>query len=392
MAAYPEGVIQNRYFYPGPVDIDLTTHLSALTGPSHHRSPDFITLFQETRLLLQEVFGSEQAPLILTSSGTGAMESLMRSVTSSNDSIVVIDAGKFGQRWAIIGEKLKRATHLIKVPWGEVPEECFLEGRIPSKTRAVFFQATETSTGLRLPLEHMIASIKLQAPDALICVDAVSAAIAEPLHMACWGVDGMISGSQKGFGAPAGLSFLALSPRAWSVAEKQKSDSFYFDMVQERKAQEQGSGNWTTATTLVCQLHTALSAMKNIGFQNIHQHHEEMMEITRSVLCELDLQLTISSQSHAARSVTSFQIPKNSQLQKRCQYWGVHLASGQGTLKGSILRLAHLGLTDPWKILTALQVIELSLYQENLISTLGKANKVGMQTILKHNAARFEDQ
>ena len=226
-----------RIFCPGPTPVPTQVAQQSLNTEIYHRSEEFKSIFLRTRDQLDQVFRGDTKPLILTSSGTGAMESAVVNLTNPGDAVLVIEGGKFGQRWTKLNESYRCNTKVYHLEWGSSIDLDHLESLVKShkNLKAVFLQANETSTGVAYPIAKIVPIIKKHS-DALVVVDAISGLIAQNLPMSDLGVDCLLSGSQKGFGVPPGLAFVALSKNAWDqISTREK---FYFDLKKEATGQE----------------------------------------------------------------------------------------------------------------------------------------------------------
>ncbi len=373
--------VKERLFCPGPTPVPSEIGIAALHTDVYHRTDTFRNDFLECRRLLQPFFGCSEAPLILTSSGTGALEAALVNLTAVGDSILVINGGKFGERWEKIGKAYQCQVETYLIPWGTCPDVNQLVAKIKAlpRCKAVFFQANETSTGVAYPVEELTKAIRKNS-EALVVVDAVSGMIAHRMEMDAWGVDCVVSGSQKGFGIPPGLSFIGLSKRAWG----QLSDRprFYFDLNKERKGQESGETAWTPATTLVMSLLVALRQLSMLGPDACEKHHRLLSEASREAARALGLELF--PKSHYSQALTAMRLPPSidgSALIKHCRKsYGAIFAGGQDHLKGKIIRLAHLGMVDQLELLAGIAALEMGLialgHKHSLGAGVGAAMKV----------------
>ncbi|MFW7378019.1 MAG: pyridoxal-phosphate-dependent aminotransferase family protein [Oligoflexus sp.] len=375
--------VRPRLFCPGPTPVPNEAAIAALHTNIYHRSADFKQHFQRARSLLCDFFDSPEGPIILTSSGTGALEAALVNLTSPGDEILVINGGKFGERWQKLGQTYQCSVDVIEVSWGQSPEINDILTKLQSRpnTKALFLQANETSTGVAYPIEEIARAVRKQRPEILIVVDAVSALVAHHVKLKSWDLDCVISGSQKGFGVPPGLAFLALSERAWSHISKRPR--FYFDLLRERQAQAEGQTAWTPATTLVLSLEVALQKLHEIGVDACVAHHALMAKACRAAAGALGLELY--SQSHHSQALTAIRLPSGmdgSQLVKVCrEKFGAIFAGGQDQAKGTIIRIAHLGVFDQFDIITALSAFEFGLREMGSRHDIGVGVQAAMKTM-----------
>lgn len=358
-----EPFLTERLFCPGPTPVPLAAHLAAMASSVYHRSEDFYKVFQGARTGLQPVFGSSAPPIILTSSGTGAMEAAVVNFTNPGDRTLVVNAGKFGERWEKLTKKYGCNTQVLTIPWGKCPELTVFDAAIAGEKglKAVFFQANETSTGVQLPVRELAVAVRRSHPDCLIVVDAISSLVAHQMEMDQWDLDVVVAGSQKGFGIPPGLSFVAVSKRAWGKLSTQPR--FYFDLKKERDEQEKGSGAWTCATTLVQALNQALIQIHGIGLERVLATHRQRAKAVRAAAGAMGLNMfPTSGFSHALSAIC---VPEGvdgkqllSTLRKK---FGFIFAGGQDQLAGKIVRFSHLGFMDRFDVLSGVAGLEFAL-------------------------------
>ncbi|RME84133.1 MAG: alanine--glyoxylate aminotransferase family protein, partial [Zetaproteobacteria bacterium] len=342
----------------------------------HHRTPQFSQIFAETREMLRQVFQTEQDPIMLASSGTGAMEAALVNLCSPGDTVIYVNGGKFGERWGKIAAKHGLRAAEIKVPWGEaVTPEAVAEAleRHP-EAKAVCVQASETSTTTEHPVRE-IAEIVRARPNTALVVDAITALGVVDLPMDEWGLDAVVSGSQKAFMLPPGLAMIACSEKYWRLAEGARCGRFYFDLAAERKAQAQGSDTtaWTPAVSLIIGLHEVLTMMLNEGLANVFARHALLAEAARAGVEALGLRLI---SKRPATSATGAFIPEGIPGGAFVKYlrdqMGVTFAGGQDQFKGKIVRIAHLGYYDAFDIVIAISALEMALKRFGVEVPLGK--------------------
>lgn len=377
--------IKKRQFLPGPTQVWSQGGHENLITTTYHRSEGFKETLHYGRENLAAIFGSINKPLILTCSGTGAMESAVLNLTAKGDEVLVVAGGKFGQRWAKLCREYECKVHLLEVSWGEVCKLEELKQKLEEAPhiRACFFQGTETSTAVSFPVEEMTRVIK-EKTQALVVVDTVTSLCSETITMDKWQVDCMIGSSQKGFGAPAGLSFVALSDLA--IKKITKRPKFYFDYRRELENQDKGVTSWTPAMTLIEQLNFSLQRIREFGIENLRAHHKRITESLRCALKGLDLKLL--AKSSYAKSVTGFYPPDGilaKELLQRIQSgYKVEITGGQEGLKDRILRIGHLGFVDPFDIISCLSALEFALKDLKSSHQMGTAVRVFMENYYKH--------
>ena len=373
---------QYRLFCPGPTPVPDEAMVAGTRASIYHRSEIFFNAFLEAATLLRPLFGSTENPLILSCSGTGAMEAALQHATATGDEVAVVVGGKFGQRWRDMATSYGCKVKTIDVPWGESPtirsiDEILRSCRNP---KALFIQANETSTGVHYPIESIVRTIRPNFK-GLIVVDCISSLGAHPMNMRDWGVDIVVAGSQKGFGIPPGLAFIALSDRAWEQTSSRPK--FYFDLAKERRAQVAGQSAYTPATTLIFSLQAALQKLHSFGLKAFIDHHRRLGRAARAAIPYLGLKLF--PKSHPSDSLTAMALPPSIDGTKLTKLllndFGFFLAGGQDHLKGKIVRLSHLGFTDRFNLFTGLAGLEIGLRRLGLDVPAGQAVGAAMTSL-----------
>ncbi len=355
--------MKQRLFTPGPTPVPETVMLRMAQPLIHHRSPEFQELFARVNENLQYVFQTAQPVITLTSSGSGAMEAAVVNLLSPGDTIIYVNGGKFGGRWGDIARAYGVNAIEITVQWGDAvqPEQVeYLLKKTPG-VKAVMLTHSETATGVFTDVKKINEIVKANS-DALTVVDGITSVGAHELKFDEWGLDCVITGSQKGLMIPPGLAFIALSERAWEQTKVSKLPKFYFSLATARKALQTNDTSWTPAITLILGLDTALQMMREEGIENIWARHERLTRAVRSGCAALGLKLFGSSPSHA---VTAVWLPESidgklflSLLKKK---YGITTAGGQGDYKGKIFRISHLGYYDEADITALFTCMELAL-------------------------------
>jgi len=356
-----------RLFTPGPTSLSPAV-LEALSRPIvHHRTEEFRQLFRECVSGLQAFLKTRDEVMVLTCSGTGAMEAALVNTLAPGDPMLALVAGNFGERWAQIGAAHGMSVRRLDAEWGEAvdPEAVERELAAHPELKAVFVQLSESSTGARHDVEALAAIVRRQ-PDTLLVVDAISGAGAMPLEVGAWGVDVAIVGSQKALALPPGLAFVSVGPRAWERIERSGSPRFYFDLLKQRKSQQTGDSAFTPAISLVAATRAALAEVEAIGgVDALVANAATLAGMTRAAAESLGLPLL--SPRHAGDALTALRPPAGIQagdvVKALKTRFGATVASGQGKLKGEIFRLAHLGYNDVIDTLGLLGALELVLAQ-----------------------------
>lgn len=351
---------------PGPTAIPEAV-LSDFSRPIlHHRTPQFQAVFREVEDGLKHLFQTSQDVMILSSSGTGAMEAAVSNLFCKGDEVITLNGGKFGERWTKIAKAYGLKPIEIRVEAGEAVELTALEDKVRShpNAKAVLFQASETSTGVEMPTEG-ICKIARKAGMLSVC-DGITACGVFPVPMDAWGIDVLMTGSQKALMIPPGLAFIAFSENAWASQSRSDLPRFYFDLAKERKLISKHQTAWTPAISLIQGLQSSLRLMREEGFENIYQRHALLARATRSAVEALGLERFAIR--HPSTAVTAVKVPATiadgKQIPKlmRDQY-GVTITGGQDELEGKIFRLAHFGYCGEFDITTAIACLELVLNQ-----------------------------
>ena len=350
MASHPN--YPYRLFAPGPVPLSEGVRQALSETMIHHRSEAFKATLRESLDLLQHVFQTRQPVMILSAAGSGAMEAALVNTLSPGDEALFIVSGKFGERWWKMGQAFGIKCYVMEVPWGQAVDEKELEEVLKKHptVKAVICQACETSTGVSHPIEKLARTIRQHAHESLIVVDAMTAMGAMPLPMDDWDLDVVVSGSQKAFMLPAGLSFISLSERAWKVANNCTTPKFYFDLAAELAANTKNETRFSSAVSLIRGLHCALQ--ENFAEDerlNKIKRCQTLAEATRQI-CKKVYGLDLFAQAPAS-SVTAVCIPD--ELQDKgltkilLEQFHLFVGGGQDHLKGKIFRVGHLGhITD----------------------------------------------
>jgi aspartate aminotransferase-like enzyme len=339
---------KQRLLTPGPTPL-LPQALHAMMGSDiHHRTEDFRKIYREVLADLKIVMGTANDVLALVASGTGAMEASVANCFSPGDKAIVCVAGKFGERWAEIVKAFGLDAIVLQEEYGgSVSAQRVVDAlKANPGVRGVFVQASETSTGAQHDVKAMGEAVK--KTDAIFVVDAITGLGTMPLDIDGWGLDIVIGGSQKAFMIPPGLAFLSVSPKAWAFAETSKLPRFYFNLKKEKKNAVNGESSWTPATSLLLALGEALKYVKALGMDKLVLNAQMLASATRAAVTTLGLELF--SPGAPSSSVTAVKSPKGMDsgviVKEYRSRFGSVIANGQGSMKGQIFRIAHLGYFD----------------------------------------------
>lgn len=377
-------MIKKQLFSPGPTPVPERI-LLAMAGPvMHHRDPAYEELFQEVREGLKYVFQTKQEVLVLTSSGTGAMEGTISNTLSPGDEALVVRGGKFGERWAEICEAYGVKVTPIDVTWGEAVDPAAIEKALDANPsiKAVLVQASETSTGVMHPIKEIAAIVK-KRDGTILVVDAISALGVFELPMDEWGIDVLVSGSQKAFMLPPGLAFVALSEKAWGFVEQAKLPKFYFDLKKELASAQKSQSQFTPAISLVVGLREALRMFKEEGLENCFKRHAKLAYATREAAKALGLELLAPrAPSNALTAIKAPEGVDGKKLKKNFEdMYGLIIAGGQSQLKGKIIRIAHIGYFQELDIIQAISALELVLKDMGYPVELGTGVKTAEEIL-----------
>jgi aspartate aminotransferase-like enzyme len=355
-------MIKQYLLSPGPTPIPNRVSLAMSETMIHHRTPQFNRIFEETRQGLRTLFGTKNDVLMLASSGTGAMEAAVSNLFSPGDKVLVINGGKFGERWLNIASAFGLEPVEVRVPWGQAVkvDEVERQLKIHPDVRSVMVQASETSTTVLHPVKE-IAKLTRNGP--LLIVDGVTAVGVLSIPVDEWGIDALVTGSQKALMLPPGLGFIALSDRAWAQTKKAKLPRFYFDLNLERKNQAKGSGAFTPAVSLIFGLRASLDMMAEEGLDRVYARHARLSRATRAAATAMGLKLLAPDSPTPA--ATGIFLPDGLDADRVLDYlrdsMGVILAEGQDQLKGKVIRIAHVGYMGAFDVITAIAALEMAL-------------------------------
>jgi aspartate aminotransferase-like enzyme len=346
---------------PGPTPVP-TDILEAVGRPMvDHRGRPFAALIRRSVERLKEFFQTKQEVLIYTTSGTGGMEAAVVNTLSPDDKVLAITIGAFGDRFVKIAETFGAQVTVLPYEWGEAanPEDVRKALAADPEIKAVLVTHNETSTGVTNPLEE-IAKVVREA-DRLLLVDAISSLGAIPCNMDGWGLDVVVTGSQKGWMVPPGLAFIALSERGWQANESARMPRFYMDVGKHRDFLEKGQTPWTPAVSIYYGLDVALEKMAAEGMESVYARHAKIGQMVREGVKALGLELLAVDERYASNTVTAIKCPEGVEvaaLRRTLEdEYGVVLAGAQAKLAGKAFRIGHLGLVSEDDIHHALDAL-----------------------------------
>jgi aspartate aminotransferase-like enzyme len=353
---------KQRLLTPGPTPLYPPALHAMMASDIHHRTEDFRKAYRSCLTDLKEVLGTSNDVLMFAASGTGSMDATVSNLFSKGDKVIVCSAGKFGERWAEIAKAYGLNASVLTVPYGQVVAPAQVERALAqdSEIKGVFVQASETSTGAAHDVQAMGRAVAKTG--AILVVDAITGLGTMPLDIDGWGLDILIGGSQKAFMIPPGLSFLSISPKAWKFAETAALPHYYFNLKKEKKSGDAGESSWTPATALVLALAEALRYIKQTGMAQLIENAQLLAHATRAAVVRMGLELFAAAAPGS--SVTAVKAPPGMDsgviVKEFRNRFGAIIANGQGSMKGQIFRIAHLGyfdFADLFAVIAGLEII-----------------------------------
>lgn len=328
----------------------------------HHRTEDFRKLYKQVLSDLQAVLGTSNDVLVLVASGSGGLEASVQNFFSPGDEVLVASAGKFGERWVEIMKAWGMKATVLTAPYGDVVSPSAVEQALAQNPniKGVFVQASESSTGAQHDVKSMGLAVK--KTNAIFVVDAITGIGTMPLDIEGWGLDIVVGGSQKAFMIPPGLAFVSISPKAWALADSAKASRFYFDLKRERKNAASGESAWTPNIALLLALAEALKYIKTLGLEKLVENAQLLARAAREAVQALGLEVFSSS---PASSVTAVRPPAGMDsgviIKEFRNRFNAIITNGQGSMKGQIFRLAHLGFFDFHDLFAVIAELEIIL-------------------------------
>jgi aspartate aminotransferase-like enzyme len=367
--------MQKRYLLaPGPTAIPPEVLLKMAEPIIHHRNPLFEAVMADVREGLKYLFGTKNEVLILTSSGTGAMEGAVTNMLAAGDRALCVRSGKFGERWTEICQAYGIEAKNLDIPWGDQLDPVEIEKILKTTPgiRAVYMQATETSTGARFPVKE-VAAIVRNFPETILVVDGITGVGVFELPMDEWGIDVLISGSQKALMLPPGLAFAGVSDKAWAATKRSNLPRFYFNWADELKNLRKNQTNFTPAISLIIGLRESLRIIREEGLENVFKRIDLLARATREGAMALGLEIFAKTPSPAVTAIVAPEgIDGQAIYKKMWQSYGVTGAGGQDQLKGRVFRIATLGWADKYDVITAVAALEFTLRDLGYRFEMGK--------------------
>src|SRR5450755_3349604 len=347
-------LLKNRLFTPGPTPLLPAAQTAMASFTMHHRTADFRALYTRVLADMKEFIGTNNDVLVLACSGTGVMEGSVSNLTSPGDKVLVLTAGKFGERWRDLAKAFGCNVEVISVPYGDTFSLDQIRQKLSPDIRAVYVQATESSTGARHDVKGIAKLIRDSGSDTLFVVDAITGLGTTHFDVDGWGIDVIIGGSQKALMIPPGLAYCAIGERAWQRMETAKNPRYYFDFRKERKAAAKGESSFTPATSLFAALGAALDFIRQMGNGDLAPGRKALVdnaelaaEMTRAGAKALGLSLFSSAPGAALTAINSPAGLDSGKIVKEFrETFSAVVANGQGDMKGKLFRVAHIGYYD----------------------------------------------
>jgi aspartate aminotransferase-like enzyme len=347
-------LLKNRLFTPGPTPLLPAAQNAMAAFTAHHRTADFRALFTRVLADMKDFIGTSNDVLVIASSGTGVMEGSVSNLTSPGDKVLVLTAGKFGERWRDLTKAYGCSVEVLEKPYGETFSLEEVRAKLTPEIRAVYVQATESSTGARHDVKGIAKLVRENGGDTLLVVDAITGLGTTHFDVDGWGIDVIIGGSQKALMIPPGLAYCAVSERAWKRMDTAKNPRYYFDFRKERKAAAKGESAYTPATSLFAALGAALDFIRQLGNGDLVAGRKALVdnaelaaEMTRAGVQALGLKLFAQSSGAALTAVSAPAGLDSSKIVKEFrEAFSAVVANGQGDMKGKLFRIAHIGYYD----------------------------------------------
>ena len=359
---------------PGPTAIPPEVLLKMAEPILHHRNPLFEEIVAEVRENLKYLFGTKNEVLVFASSGTGAMEGAITNMLSPGDKAICIQSGKFGERWGNICKAYGVQAINIDLPWGDDLDPALVEKTLKANpgVKAVYMQATETSTGAMFPVKEVAAIVK-NYPETLMVVDGITGVGVFELPQDAWDIDILVAGSQKALMLPPGLAFAGVSDKAWGFNKTAKCPRFYFNWAKELSNLQKNQTNFTPAISLIVGLRESLRMIKEEGLENVYKRINTLAYATREGAKALGLTIFARTPSPAVTAITAPEGIDGQAIYKTLwKKYGVTGAGGQDQLKGKVFRIATLGYADKYDVITAVAALEFTLRDLGYTFEMGK--------------------
>jgi len=356
--------VKNYVFTPGPVPVPNDVLIEMAKPIIHHRTAEFENIVSDVSEGLKYIFQTKQDVYTLASSGTGAMDAAVSNTLSRGDKVLVVNGGKFGERWGKISRAYGLDVNEIMVEWGKAVDPGIIKKELDKdpSIKAVLVQASETSTGVKHPTDK-IAEITRERDDVILIVDGITAVGVFKLPFDELGIDVLVGGSQKAFMLPPGLAFIAMSEKAWKFNEKSDLPKFYFDLKSYKKSAAKNSTPWTPAVTLMIGLAKVLKKFKAEGLENLHKRHAKLSYATSEAFKAMNMELFTKDEQSTAltAAIAPPEIGAAKVIKALKENYGMTVAGGQDDAKGKIFRVSHIGYIDESDTIAIISAVEVTL-------------------------------
>ncbi len=383
--------MQKRYLLaPGPTPVPPEVLLAMARPMFHHRAPEFAELLGQVKEDLKWLFQTRNDVLILASTGTGGMEGAVSNFLNPGEKALVVNGGKFGERWTKLCQTYGAKVEELKVEWGHAvdPQQIRDALRKDPSIKAVYVQASETSTGVAHDSKAIGEVVRSHA-DTLLVVDAITALGVFDLKTDEWGLDVVVTGSQKALMLPPGLAFVSVSEKAWRKGESTKNTKFYFNFKKERDALAKNQTAYTAAVSLIVGLAEVLKLFKAEGLDAVFARNHRLADAMRTAMHTIGLALF--AKSSPSDALTAIEAPSGvdgQQVYKQLRVrYGVTAAGGQDHLKGKVFRIAHMGYADTFDVIIAVAAVEMVLKELGYPVPLGKGVGAAQEILMKPSGA-----
>ena len=357
---------KTRLFTPGPTPLLPAAQFAMAAADLHHRTPEFRALYVRTLEQLRTFIGTKNDVILMACSGSGIMEASVANITSPGDRVLVLSAGKFGERWTGIAKAYNCDVDLVSAPYGQTFSLDAVKAALKVETRAVYMQANESSTGTRHDVEGVAKLLKDAKSDAVLVVDAITGLGTTHFDADAWGVDIIIGGSQKAVMIPPGLAYCSVSEKAWDADGQRAEPALLLRSGKERKNAAKGESSYTPATSLIAGLSTALDYIASqadgdlaAGRVKLVDNAETLAAMTRAAVEALGLKLFSASPGAAVTAVLPpAGIDSGVVVKELKSRFGAIITNGQGEMKGQFFRIAHIGYFDYLDTIAILGALE----------------------------------
>jgi aspartate aminotransferase-like enzyme len=352
-----------RLMTPGPVPLSPQVREILAQPMIHHRTPEFEKVLKSVGLKLKKTFLTAESVYMHASTGSGAMESSIVNTLNPGDKILTLVSGKFGERWRDMARRHGCEIIEISIPWGEAAKPADVQNILEknSDIKAVLCQACETSTATSHPIQE-IAQIVRKYPDTLFIVDAITGIAAMPLKMDEWGLDVVVSGSQKAFMLPTGLSFISMSKKAWAANARVKNPGFYFDLRSEKKSIDKGETHFSSVVPLVRALDVVLDDLNDESLNKTIARSEKLADVTRLAGEKLGFKVFSKSPSSSVTALLTPPSVDGAKIRDRLESdYNITVMGGQDQLKGKVIRIGHLGYITDEDMIATFECLALTL-------------------------------